>query len=81
MLEVFLAGYGVVDVLEALVVDEAVGSVSGGEAASFACAVLGDAMEEAIGDSDVEGAGTAGQDVNVILVVVGTHERRVAWAI
>jgi hypothetical protein len=37
-------------------------------------------MEEIVGDSDVEGARAAGQDVDVILVVVEAHWVRVACA-
>jgi hypothetical protein len=77
--QILFAGYGVVSILEALVIDEAVGFVSGGETAGFACAVLGDAVQEIIGDSDVECAGSAGEDVDVILVVVETDEGRVAF--
>jgi hypothetical protein len=69
VLQVFFARDGVVDVLEAFVVDEAVDFVFCGESIGFAIAVLAKTDEQMVGDSDVEGAGAAGENVDEILVV------------
>jgi hypothetical protein len=67
--QVFFAGDGVVDVVEALVVDEAVDFVFLCKAVGFSCAVLPDACQQIVGYPDVNGSRPAGEDVDVILVV------------
>jgi hypothetical protein len=67
--QVFFAGYGVIDVFEGLVVDEAVDFVFDGEGVCLAFAMLAKADEEIVGDADVDGSGTAGENVDVILMV------------
>ena len=78
MLEVLLAGYGVVYVLEALEVNKAVDSVLSRKAASLVFAMLGCAVKEIVGDTSVERSGTAGEDVNVVFVFVEVHCGRLA---
>ena len=58
--------------------DETMDFVSCSEAVGFAFAVLRDAVEEIVCDSDVEGSGFAGEDVDVVLVLVETHGGRLA---
>jgi len=61
-----LAGDGVADVLKWLEVDEFCGVVGLAEAGNCFGFMLGDAMEEIVGHADVENAGLAGHDVDVI---------------
>ena len=77
VLEAFFAGCGVVDVLEALVINEAMDSVFRREAVGFAFTVFLHATEQAVGDTDVERSRTTGDDVDEVLVVVVSHGGRV----
>lgn len=54
MFQVFFAGDGVVDVLEALEVDEAMGFVFCGEAVGRSFTIFANAAQEAVGDAYVE---------------------------
>ena len=67
----FLAGDGVVNLLEAFVVDEAMDFVFCCEAVCGAFAVFAEATAEIVRDTDIKSARAAGEDVDVILVV--TH--------
>ncbi len=67
--QVFLAGDGVVDVLEALVIDEAVDFVFCCETVCSPFAVFADAAGKIVRNTDVKSARAAGEDVDVILVV------------
>ena len=69
MFQVFFAGDGVVDVVEALVVDEAVDFVFLCKAVGFSCAVLPDACQQVVRYADVDGSRAAAEDVDVILMV------------
>ena len=69
VLEIFLAGDCVVDVLETFDIDEAMDAVAPGETVVFAFTVLGDAAGEVAGDADVEGSGAAAEDVDVVVVL------------
>jgi hypothetical protein len=69
VLQVFFAGDGIVDVSEAFVMNEAVDFVFCGEAVGFDFAVLADTCQQVVRDADVEGSRTAGENVDLILVV------------
>jgi hypothetical protein len=56
VLQVFFAGDGVVDVLEAFEVDEALDFVLCGEGFRSSIAMLANASAEIVGDAYVEGA-------------------------
>ncbi len=74
VLEFLLAGYGVVDVLKLFEVDEAGDVVSRGEAPRSLLTVFHDPAAEVVGDADVDGSGTAGEDVDPeLIVVLGLH--------
>ncbi len=73
VLELRFAGDGVMDVLEELVVDESVDRVSGGVCAGVGSAMGVDAVEQVVGYSDVEIARAAGEDVDVVFVLVEAH--------
>jgi hypothetical protein len=60
-----------VDVLEAFEVNEAVDFVLRGKTIRCPIAMFVDATEEVVGDANVEGAGAAGEDVDVVLMVLG----------
>ena len=70
MLEIFFAGDGIADVLEAFHVDKTVDFVACGEGVGCAFTVFCDTAGEIVGDADVECAGTAGEDVHEVLVVL-----------
>jgi hypothetical protein len=71
VLQVFLAGDGIVDVLESFEVDKTVNFVFCGEIVCRPFAVFVEATAEIVGDANVEGAGAAGEDVDVVLMVLG----------
>ena len=77
-LELGFARNGVVDVLEELVVDEAVDGVACGVGVGFGGAVSGYAVEEMVGHADVEVSRAAGEDVDPEAVFAGRHGRMVA---
>jgi hypothetical protein len=67
--QILLASEGVVDVLEALVIDEAVNSAFFGEGVCYSFAVFADSAAKIIRDTDIESSRAAGEDVDVILMV------------
>jgi hypothetical protein len=69
VLQVFLAGDGVVDVLETLVIDEAVDFVFCCKAIVSAFEMFAEAAGKTVRDTDVKSTGAAGEDVDVILMV------------
>jgi len=77
VLQIFLTGDCVVDVLEALEVDETVDVVSLGEAVGYAVAVLLEAAVEVVGYADVERAREAGEDVDEVVVFL-RHSGRIS---
>jgi hypothetical protein len=67
--EVLLAGDGVEYVLEVLVIDESVDLVTRCMRSRAGFAVSSDAFVETVSDSDVEGTGSAGEDVDPEIVL------------
>jgi hypothetical protein len=78
-LQLFFPRDCIADVLEALEVDEAVDLVTGGEGGWIGGGFVGgDACSEVVGYSDVEATGSAGEDVDVVLVVTHGLKRRIS---
>jgi hypothetical protein len=67
--QIFLAGYGVVDVLEAFVIDQAVNFVFCCEGVCDSFAMFADSAAKIIRDTDIKSSRAAGEDVDVILMV------------
>ena len=73
VLEFLLSGDGVIHILVAHEVDEAIDLVTSGKAARCLFAVLKHAFAEVVGEADVEDVGAVGEDVDPEVVFTSWH--------